>query len=304
MLYYYYHGEQWKLVFILKDIPAYEKINKKEYTKENKHIHESPSLLNTIIDAQTGKLLEITPAVISFRIPETGVDENGTTQTFFATDDSGTKVLIDDNLLVYTYYNSYNTFYSPLMPGKLVAKNGNAWDSAAVSAHVNACKVAEFLRSGLRRNSVDGAGMKIISSIQCVRIPGNNNWFNAVWLGNRNQMAYGQVKVAGKLKSLAAWLDVVAHEIFHGVTQFSARLEYHNQSGAMNESYSDIFGVILSNINNHDIKTWNWELGEEISGVPIRNIKQPSLFGQPEHMKYYENLPDTEDGDWGVCTYK
>ena len=299
MLYYYFYEEQWKLVFILKDImivPSYDHDGKN--TGEG-YMHESPSLLNVIIDSQNGEVLEITPGMIGFRVEEKGIDENGHQQDFFVSNDGNALSMADDDLLVLTYSNNFNLYYSPAMPGSIIKKNGNSWNSAAISAHVNACEVAKFLRNTLKRNSVNGAGMPIISSIDCTSQPGNNNWFNAAWLGNRRQMVYGQTVVGGRLKSLAASLDVVAHEIFHGVTQFTAGLIYHGQTGAMNESYSDIFGIILSNLKNSDTSTWNWELGEEISGVPLRNMQTPSLFNQPEHMDNYQNLPDTENGDWG-----
>jgi Zn-dependent metalloprotease len=74
-------------------------------------------------------------------------------------------------------------------------------------------------------------------------------------------MIYGQRLVGGRLRSYAAALDVVAHELLHGLTDHTARLEYRFQSGALNESYSDIFGIIVSNIHNSSIDTWNWEMG-------------------------------------------
>jgi Zn-dependent metalloprotease len=298
MLYYYFYDDQWQLVFILKDILV-PPSQQEEKNTDNRYLHESPSLVNVIINAQSGKVLEVTPGMIGFRIQEKGIDENGNQQDFFANDDGSNRVLIDDNLLVRTYSNNFNVYFSPLIPGQLVKKDGSNWNRAAISAHVNACEVAMFLRNTLKRNSVNGSGMPIISSIDCTEQPGDKNWFNAAWLGNLKQMVYGQVMVGGRFKSLSASLDVVGHEIFHGVTQFTAGLIYHGQVGAMNESYSDIFGTIIANYKNNDTSTWNWDLGEEINGSPIRNMQQPSLFNQPEHMDNYRDLPDTKQGDWG-----
>ena len=65
-------------------------------------------------------------------------------------------------------------------------------------------------------------------------------------------MVYGQVLRRDELRSLSANIDVVAHEMFHGVTDHTARLEYACQSGALNESYSDIFGIIVANLGEDD----------------------------------------------------
>ena len=140
------------------------------------------------------------------------------------------------------------------------------------------------------------------SSINCVvaaESPGKNQWFNAFW--NGSQMVYGQRLDAGKLMSLSVDLDVVGHEMFHGVTDSTARLEYAAQSGALNESYSDIFGIIIANFGNADARTWTWKVGEGLSpnGKPFRDMQNPPLFGQPAHMKDFKVLPITRKGDWG-----
>ncbi len=69
----------------------------------------------------------------------------------------------------------------------------------------------------------------------------------------------------------------------------------------MNESYSDIFGIIIANLNVPDRARWNWEIGEGLSpdGKPFRDMSNPARFGQPDNMKDYQNFPETEDGDWG-----
>jgi Zn-dependent metalloprotease len=96
-------------------------------------------------------------------------------------------------------------------------------------------------------------------------------------------------------------LDVVGHEMFHGVTDMTSRLEYAKQSGALNESYSDIFGVIIANHPNPDPTTWEWRLGLhlEANGDPFRSMSKPSLYGQPEDMKHYVTSPNTYNGDYG-----
>jgi Zn-dependent metalloprotease len=114
-------------------------------------------------------------------------------------------------------------------------------------------------------------------------------------------MVYGQVKRPDGLRSLAANVDVVAHEMFHGVTDHTSRLEYAVQPGALNESYSDIFGTIVANLGNDDTRTWDWLLGQDLlpGNKPFRDMADPTRFNQPAHMRDFRKLPNTRAGDWG-----
>ena len=114
-------------------------------------------------------------------------------------------------------------------------------------------------------------------------------------------MVYGQVLRGDVLMSLSANIDVVAHEMFHGVTDHTSRLEYAFQPGALNESYSDIFGTIIANYGNDDPRTWDWLLGEKLlpGDRPFRDLSNPPAFGQPGHMDDFNVLPNTRAGDWG-----
>jgi len=157
----------------------------------------------------------------------------------------------------------------------------------------------------LKSNNVDNMGSTIVSPVNCVvkrfeQPPrGSNVWLNAFWTGT--QMLYGQVPFDGRLKSLASSLDVVAHELFHGVTGRTARLVYQGETGALNESYSDIFGTIVSNWSNQDIATWNWLIGDGISSSieAFRDMRDPTRFGQPKLMKDFKTLPLKRASDEG-----
>jgi neutral peptidase B len=78
-------------------------------------------------------------------------------------------------------------------------------------------------------------------------------------------------------------------------------LEYALESGAMNESYSDIFGAIISNFELADIGAWNWECGDGISSSEkaFRDMSDPTRFGDPKHMKDFVKKPNTRNGDYG-----
>ena len=113
---------------------------------------------------------------------------------------------------------------------------GRHSDSGAVDAHFGAGKVYEYFLA-LGRDSIDGQGGDIVSSVNAT--DAGAPLFNAFWDGD--QMVYGNPDPA-QVYPMSADLDVVGHELTHGVTQHSGNLAYINQSGAMNEAYSDYFG--------------------------------------------------------------
>lgn len=153
------------------------------------------------------------------------------------------------------------------------------------------------MRTVLMRDGVDDKGMEIISYINCTS-PSDQappEWDNAMWWNNR--MWYGQTRDGnGALRSFARHLDIIAHELAHGITEFTADLAYMKQSGALNESFSDIFGVMIKNWDwtHHDggnTAGWNWEIGAGMGGhgLPLRDMSDPSRTGDPAHMRAYSN---------------
>ena len=100
---------------------------------------------------------------------------------------------------------------------------------------------------------------------------------NAYW--NGDQMVFGE--------GYAAPLDVTAHELTHAITDRTADLVYQCQSGALNESFSDIFA---SNVDTDD-----WEIGEDLPNGAIRDMSDPGRFGDPAHVDDYDTRPN--DGD-------
>ena len=153
------------------------------------------------------------------------------------------------------------------------------------------------------RESLDGYGLELVSSVH-YRV----DLDNAFW--NGEQMLYGDG--SGRLFKKGAFtaaLDVVAHEMTHGVTNFSANLEYHNQSGALNESFSDVFGSLVKQRHlGQSAEDADWLLGAGIlgpalPGEALRSLKAPGTAHerdrQPGGMDSFVELPDTEMGDWG-----
>jgi bacillolysin/neutral peptidase B len=167
---------------------------------------------------------------------------------------------------------------------------------AAVSAHVNATRVYNFYKGVLIRDGIDDKGMDLVSVVNCTYSLHEPppQWHNAVWYDNR--MWYGQFEDDnGNLHSYSRYLDIIAHELTHGVTEFTADLVYRNQSGALNESFSDIFGIIINNWYrigpDSEVDQWNWEIGPDLGseGLPLRDMSDPTRTGDPDHMDNYLN---------------
>lgn len=298
-LYYYFDKDasKWRLVFFFEDVRV---------TPEKGKAQAGPSkrLMDYVVDAQSGKVVAELPRTATIVAgAETAVDGLGVSRQIRVTVNGTKKLLKDSTINIQTFDFRFQDpdKQSSLLPGRAI-RSPPKWTSTAVSAHANASAVAEFLRTVLQRNNIDNKGGAMNSSINCIdatEAEGDNQWRNAFW--NGDQMVYGQVLFEGKLLSICVDLDVVAHEMFHGVTDSTARLEYANQPGALNESYSDIFGVIVANFGKTDAGTWNWKLGERLDtdGKPFRDMSDPTMLGQPAHMKDFRKLPNTRNGDYG-----
>jgi len=113
-------------------------------------------------------------------------------------------------------------------------------------------------------------------------------------------MWYGQIRQNGRLVSLSRFLDVIGHELTHGVIESTSNLVYATQSGALNESLADIAGVIIKNWyeapNREDVATWNWDIGPGLraGGRPLRDFADPSRVGHPMHMDSFRRLSPGE----------
>ncbi|MGB4849870.1 MAG: M4 family metallopeptidase [Saprospiraceae bacterium] len=177
-----------------------------------------------------------------------------------------------------------------------VFNTNNNWKNLEVSAHYNAGQAFEYYKTTFNRNSINGGGGNIISIIN-VTDANDNNMDNAFW--NGAAMFYGNGDVA--FTALAKALDVGGHEMSHGVIGSTANLEYLGQSGALNESYADVFGAMIDRDD--------WKMGEDVvklnffpSGA-LRDLSDPHNGGlgpndngwQPAHMNEFQNLSEDQD---------
>ena len=292
-------ASKWRVVFIFENVP----VSSPDAKKGKNDI--APQFMDYVVDAHTGKVVAELPRTSSMASSvENAVDGLNKPREFRVEINGNKKSLYDAILKIQTYDFA---LHDPVaedagLPGTMVTLPPRPWSPSAVSAHSNAAAVAQFLRDVLRRNNIDNNGGVLISSINCVNAAESQDgrqWFNAFW--NSKQMVYGQRIDGQTLMSLSVDLDVVGHEMFHGVTETTARLEYVAQSGALNELISDIFGIIIANFSEPDPRNWNWKVGEGLSpsGKPFRDMSNPSLYGQPDHMKRFKALPNTKQGDWG-----
>jgi hypothetical protein len=161
-------------------------------------------------------------------------------------------------------------------------------DSHADAAHAYASDAYAFFSTYHGRDSIDGLGMRIISSVHF-----GSGFNNAYWDGS--QMVYGDAY------GFAMADDVVAHELTHGVTDYESNLFYYYQSGAINESFSDLWGEFTDQTNGagDDRPVTDWLVGEDITGLgTIRDMYWPPNRSDPDKMtsSYYY----TGSADYGV----
>jgi Zn-dependent metalloprotease len=194
------------------------------------------------------------------------------------------------------------------LPGATVREEGAgpAGDLAADEAYDGLGATYAFFATVLRRDSVDGHGLPLRASVHYDR-----DYDNAYWDGTQMVFGDGDGQLFGRF---TASLDVIGHELSHGVTEVEAGLVYQGQSGALNESMSDVFGVLVKQYAlGQTADQADWLIGEElllpaVKGVALRSMKAPGtayddeVLGtdpQPAHMDGYV---ETDDDNGGVHT--
>jgi Zn-dependent metalloprotease len=174
-------------------------------------------------------------------------------------------------------------------------------DASVNQAYDGAGDTYDLYKEIFGRDSIDGSGMQLISSVHF-----DQGFNNAFW--NGEQMVYGDGD--GRLFiGFTSAVDVIGHELTHGVTQDTAGLEYERQSGALNESFSDVFGSLVKQRTlGQAADQADWLIGEGILGAALpgkalRSMIEPGTAydgdSQPKDMDGYRELPDDEDDDNG-----
>ncbi len=211
----------------------------------------------------------------------------------------------DKHRLVYDAQNSNS------LPGNLVRSEGDVatGDKATDEAYDGAGATYDLYYDIFERNSIDDNGMQLISTVHYLQ-----GYDNAFWDGE--QMVYGDgdedLPEENRLfNRFTSAIDIIGHELTHGVTQFEVNLVYRNQSGALNESFSDVFGsLVKQRVQYQTAAEADWIIGEglftgNVNGVGIRSMKNPGtayddpVIGkdpQPGHMQDYVETTSDNGG--------
>jgi len=186
------------------------------------------------------------------------------------------------------------------LPGTQIANPSASTDASAKRAFDDTTAVVNFYQTAFGRNSLDNAGMTLISSIHF-----SVNYNNAGWTGS--QMRYGDGD-GNIFIDFTKSNDVIGHELAHGVTQFSSGFAYINQAGGLNESMSDVFGSMFRQWQaNQTVSTADWLIGKEIMGpgaiargfTCLRDMSNPAanhcLAPQPTKFSQYQDGMDPHE---------
>lgn len=272
---YYPKGER----VILAYNAAYEKQDYRLAWKFNVYAHEPMFRAEYYIDANSEEIIFINSQIHTGNVTGTAITAYSGSQTI--TTDS-----VSSNLYhlrntergngIITLDCNTGTSYGAAVD---FTDTDNIWnninadrDEYATDAHWGAEQTWDYFWNVHNRNSIDGNGFALYSYVHY-----DQNYANAFWDGQR--MTYGDGSPSSVLNSPLTALDIAGHEIAHGLTSNTANLIYQRESGALNESFSDIFGTAIefyARPNNAD-----WLIGDDL-GNSIRSMVNPNAYGDPD----------------------
>ncbi|MFE5585264.1 M4 family metallopeptidase [Kitasatospora sp. NPDC056531] len=195
--------------------------------------------------------------------------------------------------------------HSQRLPGRTVRTEGQApvTDTSVNHAYDGLGDTFALYSDVFGRDSIDGQGLRLDASVHY-----GQNYDNAFWDGQRMVFGDGDGEIFG---DFTACIDVIGHELTHGVTQFTAGLEYQDQPGALNESVSDVFGSLVKQYAlRQNAADADWLIGAGllapgIQGVALRSMKAPGTAyddpqlgkdPQPAHMRDYVQTSEDNGG--------
>ena len=205
----------------------------------------------------------------------------------------------------------YSADNGSVLPGRPVRNEGApaTGDPSADEAYDGSGATYDLFYDIFDRNSIDDRGMRLDSTVHYLQ-----GYDNAFW--NGQQMVYGDgdedLPPSERLfNRFTIAIDIIGHELTHGITQYTARLEYQGQSGALNESFSDVFGsLVKQRVLQQTARNADWLIGQglftaNVQGDALRSMKAPGtayddpLLGkdpQPAHMTDYVYTDDDYGG--------
>ena len=193
-----------------------------------------------------------------------------------------------------------------VLPGDTVRAEGDepTGDPAVDEAYDGLGATYALFAEAFGRASVDGAGLPLLATVHY-----GADYDNAFWDGSQMVFGDGDGQVFGRF---TASLSVIGHELAHGVTQYTAALEYQGQSGALNESVSDVFGALVEqHARGQSAAEASWLIGEglftdQVEGDALRSMKAPGtaydddVLGRDPQPAHMDDYVDTTDDNGGV----
>lgn len=263
------------------------------------------------IDANDGKFVHRITKIRTERVQASGMDLNSENQTFNAwLERDGNYYLIDPGMPNSEFNENIDYTQNIAFPGNTYILSANnqvegdlyqidatsplgPWDPAGVSAMVNIRAIHQYYHDTFGRNGLDDQYMNYVAVIHY-----DEQYANAFFMVLENGdgiMAFGDGD-GQVMSNPAASLDITAHELQHGITEYAVGLIYENQSGALNEAYSDLFACMVDDDD--------WTVGEGVILLNpgfMRDLSDPTRGFEPlpTKMSEYRDLPNTYDGDYG-----
>lgn len=246
------------------------------------------------VDAKTGKLLNSYNS-IKYAAPSqaNGAAANVTGNRLNGEDGSNVTIggfkedaSASNNYFLYSFTNKWGVYDTDA--GDWEQQASSAWgsaDPAAVSCANNMEATQNYVSTILNRDSFDNNGAFAEADVHV-----GDNYVNAYWDGNKFNFGDGD----GSTSNPLTVLDVAAHEYGHAITQYTSNLEYQNESGALNEAYSDILGTTVEfHVQSDGTSAYpdavagesDWLMGEDcwVSDTALRDMKNPQRYNQPSY---------------------
>jgi Zn-dependent metalloprotease len=192
------------------------------------------------------------------------------------------------------------------LPGSVVRREGDppARDAAADEAYDYLGATYDFYWTAYARHSIDDAGLALLASVHF-----GTAYDNAFW--NGEQMVFGDGD-DDLFRRFTVCVDVVGHELTHGVTEHDARLQYAQQAGALNESVSDVFGSLIKQWTlKQTAEQADWLIGaglftSRVHGQALRSMKAPGtayddpVLGKDPQPDHWSGFVRTSEDNGGV----
>ncbi|GHO47932.1 M4 family metallopeptidase [Ktedonospora formicarum] len=204
----------------------------------------------------------------------------------------------------------YDAHHSGRLPGKIVRKEGQAIgsDSATNEAYDGLGWSYRLYQQKFGRNSIDNQGQTLKATVHY-----SSDYNNAFWDERSKRVVFGDGD-GDLFRRFTVAIEVIGHELTHGITAYEADLDYKGQSGALNESISDVFGSLIKQFSRGQTADQaDWLIGEglfthKVQGVALRSLKAPGtayndpILGQDPQPATMDGYIEIEDDDGGVHT--